>query len=180
MCAQVAHAAVDLYSQLNDQRSKDLNCWRRYGQTKIVVRGKSAEELLEIQNQASRTKGIVTATIQDAGRTEIETSSITCLGLFGTNSNLDPITGHLKLMHDCLRCSNNDSITKVNGDGRQRQTTKRARGKQKNDIKGEESPTEDSTVVVINSQSDTSDVQSTTTNTDGHVKQTETEIVEIK
>ncbi|CAF3304972.1 unnamed protein product [Rotaria sp. Silwood2] len=43
----------------------------------------------------------------DAGRTEIESGSITCVGLFGTNEQLNPITGHLRLMQDCLKCSGN-------------------------------------------------------------------------
>ena len=105
MAAQVAHCAVDLYQAIVDQRLAGLNFWRIYGQTKIVVRGESAEELLALEARASANRSIATSMIHDAGRTEIASGSVTCLGLFGTNSQLEPITGHLKLMNDCLKCS---------------------------------------------------------------------------
>ncbi|CAF1191055.1 unnamed protein product [Didymodactylos carnosus] len=148
MCAQVAHAAVDLYSKLIDQHSMDLNFWMMFGQTKVVVHGNSTEELIQIQNKACETKSIVTTIIQDGDKTEVRTSSITCLGLFGTNSQLDSITTHLKLIYDCLKCSNNDMTS--NEDGRQSQT------KQKNNTK-EENLTEDAITIVTTSQSDISD-----------------------
>jgi PTH2 family peptidyl-tRNA hydrolase len=109
MAAQVAHCAIDLYQQILNQRLMSLNFWRIYGQTKIVVRGESTEELLDIESRATVNKSIVRSIIRDAGRTEIASGSITCLGLFGTNNQLDPITGHLKLMNDCLKCSGGNS-----------------------------------------------------------------------
>jgi PTH2 family peptidyl-tRNA hydrolase len=112
MSAQVAHSAIDLYHQLFEKRSKALNHWREYGETKIVLRGASAEELLDIQSQAKTSKSIITSLIQDAGRTEIASGSVTCVGLFGTNEQLDPITGHLKLMQDCLKCGGNNTQQK--------------------------------------------------------------------
>ncbi|CAF0811159.1 unnamed protein product [Rotaria sordida] len=105
IAAQVAHAAVDLYQKILDQRLMAVNFWRISGQRKIVVRGDSAEELLDIEQRVSINKSVVKSIIRDAGRTEIASGSITCLGLFGTDSQLDPITGHLKLMNDCLKCS---------------------------------------------------------------------------
>ncbi|CAF0868944.1 unnamed protein product [Didymodactylos carnosus] len=173
MCAQVAHAAVNLYSKLIDQRSLGLNFWMMFGQTKIVVRGDSAEELIKIQNKAYETKSIVTTIIQDAGKTEIRTSSITCLGLFGTNSQLDPITRHLKLMNDCLRCSDNDITSNENS--RQRQTKQKAKGQQTNNIE-EKNQTEDATT----SLSNIADTQLTNIDNNGHINQTEAEICETK
>jgi peptidyl-tRNA hydrolase len=105
MAAQVAHCAVDLFQQILDRRMMALNFWRISGQRKIVVRGDSAEELLDIEQRVSVNRSVVTSIIRDAGRTEISSGSITCLGLFGTDNQLDPITGHLKLMTDCLKCS---------------------------------------------------------------------------
>ncbi|CAF5038945.1 unnamed protein product, partial [Rotaria magnacalcarata] len=67
------------------------------------------EELLDIQQRVSVNKAVVTSIIRDAGRTEIASGSITCLGLFGNDSQLDSITRHLKLMNDCLKCSGTNS-----------------------------------------------------------------------
>lgn len=105
MAAQVAHCAVDLYQSIVDQRLAGLNFWRIYGQTKIVVRGESTEELLALESRALASRSIATSMIRDAGLTEIASGSVTCLGLFATKSQLEPITGHLKLMSDCLNCS---------------------------------------------------------------------------
>ncbi|CAF0891506.1 unnamed protein product [Adineta ricciae] len=104
LAAQVAHSAIDLYQQILNRRLMALNFWSISGQKKIVVRANSAEELLDIQQRVSVHKSVLTSIIHDAGRTEIASGSITCLGIFGTNDQLDPITGHLKLMTDCLRC----------------------------------------------------------------------------
>lgn len=105
MAAQVAHSAVDLYKKLLAKQSKGLYYWEEYGETKIVVRGSSTEELVDIESRAKSNSSITTSIIEDAGRTEIESGSITCVGLFGTNEQLKPITGHLRLMQDCLKCS---------------------------------------------------------------------------
>jgi len=106
MAAQVAHCAIDLYQEILNRRMQALNFWSICGQRKIVVRGDSAEELLDIQQRVSVNKSVVSSIIHDAGLTEIASGSITCLGLFGTDNQLDPITRHLKLMNDCLKCSN--------------------------------------------------------------------------
>lgn len=105
MAAQVAHCAIDLYQEILNRRMQALNYWAISGQRKIVVRGDSPEELLDIQQRLAMNKSVVSAIIRDAGRTEIASGSITCLGLFGMDSQLDPTTRHLKLMNDCLKCS---------------------------------------------------------------------------
>jgi PTH2 family peptidyl-tRNA hydrolase len=105
MAAQVAHCAIDLYQQILDRRMMGLNFWKICGQKKIVVRGDSTEELMDIDQRISVNQSVVRSTIRDAGRTEIASGSITCLGLFGKDNQLDPITRHLKLMDDCLKCS---------------------------------------------------------------------------
>ena len=109
MAAQVAHSAIDLYQKIMQQRLQSINFWSITGQRKIVVRGNSADELIDIEQRASMNKSIVTSLIHDAGRTEIASGSVTCLGLFGTDSQLDPMTRHLKLMNDCLKCSGPNS-----------------------------------------------------------------------
>jgi len=105
IAAQVAHAAIDLYQKILDRRMQALSFWNIRGQRKIVVRGESTEELLDIDKRISANKAVVRAIILDAGLTEVASGSITCLGLFGTDEQLDPITGHFKLLNDCLKCS---------------------------------------------------------------------------
>ncbi len=112
MAAQVAHCAIDLYQEIVKRRMQSLNFWTISGQRKIVVRGDSTEELLDIQQRISVNKSVVTSIIHDAGLTEVASGSITCLGLFGTDNQLDPITRHLKLMNDCLKCSNTNTQQK--------------------------------------------------------------------
>ena len=104
IAAQVAHAAVDLYKQLIKNQPEALEDWEEDGETKIVVRGQSTDELQTLEARAKENPLILTSVIEDAGRTEIQSGSLTCLGLFGTNEQLNPITGHLKLMQDCLKC----------------------------------------------------------------------------
>lgn len=105
VAAQVAHSAIDLYRKLVEKQSKSLDNWEECGETKIVVRGNSTEELIDIESRAKTDPSITTSIIEDAGLTEIASGSITCVGLFGTNEQLNPITGHLKLMQDCLKCN---------------------------------------------------------------------------
>ena len=105
IAAQVAHCAIDLYQKIVERRMMAINFWNISGQRKIVVRGDSTEDLIDIERRAATNKSIVTSITQDSGRTEVARGSITCVGLFGTNDQLDPVTGHLKLLNDCLKCS---------------------------------------------------------------------------
>lgn len=113
IAAQVAHSAIDLYQKIIDQRLHSINFWRISGQRKIVVRANSEEELLAIEQRAVINRNIVTSLIHDAGRTEIASGSVTCLGLYGTDDQLNPITGHLKLLRGCSDCSQQKSKKKI-------------------------------------------------------------------
>jgi peptidyl-tRNA hydrolase len=102
IATQVAHCAIDLYQNLIEKRAKSLDYWQEYGETKIVVRGKSTEELNDIETRAKTNPFLITTKSQGTDQ-----NVITCIGLFGTNKQLNPITGHLKLMQDCLKCHGN-------------------------------------------------------------------------
>lgn len=126
LAAQVAHSAIDLYEDISTRRLKGLNYWKNFGQTKIVVRAETTEEILELNRRATQDQSIARSLIYDAGRTEIPSGSITCLGLFGTKNQLDPITGHLKLMNDCLKCSSSaTSASPSSVNVQQKQKTKK-------------------------------------------------------
>lgn len=100
-CAQVAHAALGLYLQIqesrNDRDQSRLLQWLTLGQKKIVLKGESLADIKRIQAQASEAN-IPTLLISDAGCTQIAPGSKTVLGLFGTYEELDKITGSLKLL----------------------------------------------------------------------------------
>ncbi|CAP70416.1 uncharacterized protein PODANS_3_4950 [Podospora anserina S mat+] len=106
IAAQAGHATLACYKTLSKAASKDpngkaaqiLKAWERRGQAKIAVQVKSEEELLLLQGTA-RSLGITAEVIADAGRTQIESGSLTVLGVGpAPKSEVDGVTGGLKLL----------------------------------------------------------------------------------
>ncbi|AHC51127.1 peptidyl-tRNA hydrolase [Sulfolobus acidocaldarius SUSAZ] len=103
IAAQVAHAAVSLVLDIVQNRSKLewkkwLETWISQGQPKIVLKVKNLDELLERYNKALQS-GLPAIIIQDAGKTQIEPGTITCIGIGpGPEEMIDNITGDLKLL----------------------------------------------------------------------------------
>uniref|UniRef100_A0A1B6DMY3 peptidyl-tRNA hydrolase n=1 Tax=Clastoptera arizonana TaxID=38151 RepID=A0A1B6DMY3_9HEMI len=97
--AQVGHGAIGIYRILvsDPQHQVSLAVWTDVGETKIVLKGESAEQLLELQEKA-KSSGIPSCLIRDAGHTEIAPNSITVLALFGLEENINKITGSLQLL----------------------------------------------------------------------------------
>ncbi len=98
IAAQVGHAAVEcaLFSEKKDKKSFDA--WYKGGQKKVVLRVDSMEELDKYRMIAS-SNNIHIAVITDAGRTQVEPGSVTCMGLGpAPTSELDRITGELKML----------------------------------------------------------------------------------
>lgn len=98
IAAQVGHAAVEcaLFAEHKDKRSFDA--WHSGGQAKVVLKVDSLDELNEYLKIA-RSQGIHIEVITDAGRTQIEPSTITCMGLGPAPvSELDKVTGELKML----------------------------------------------------------------------------------
>lgn len=98
MAVQVAHAAVSCALSAKKKHPVIFKKWFDEGQKKVVVRVKTLKELYELKT-AAENMGIQTALISDAGLTEIEPGTITCLGM-GPEKNevLDKITGALPLL----------------------------------------------------------------------------------
>jgi PTH2 family peptidyl-tRNA hydrolase len=72
--------------------------WLDTGTTKVVLGVDSEKELYEIY-RAACDAGIMANMVTDAGRTEFEGPTKTCIALGpDTAEALDPITGHLKLL----------------------------------------------------------------------------------
>ena len=98
IAAQVGHAAVEcaIFSMMKDRRSFDA--WYKCGQPKIVLKVDSFEELDKYRMMASSNK-IHIAVITDAGRTQVDPGTVTCMGLGpAPASELDRITGELKML----------------------------------------------------------------------------------
>ncbi len=98
IAAQVGHAAVEcaLFTEKKDKRTFDA--WYRSGQPKIVLKVDSLEELDKYRMIASSNK-IHIAVITDAGRTQVDPGTITCMGLGpAPASEIDKITGELKML----------------------------------------------------------------------------------
>jgi PTH2 family peptidyl-tRNA hydrolase len=101
-CAQVAHAAVGLFSDLltNDrdgEKQVQIIQWQSGGAKKIVCRGNDTAHLISLQEQANAAN-LPSHLIRDAGHTQIPAGSVTVLAIFGNSTDLDKVTGSLRLL----------------------------------------------------------------------------------
>lgn len=99
LAAQVGHATLGTYRQAmnSEQGQAAVSDWTRRGQVKIVVKGQSTEQLLDLVKVA-KDAGCFYYLVQDAGYTQIPAGSRTVLGVFGTVEQVDAVTGGLKLL----------------------------------------------------------------------------------
>ncbi len=98
IAAQASHAAVNCAFASKKKDPKGFDRWYSDGQKKVVLKIDSLEALYEIKAIADA-NNIVNSVITDAGRTEIPSGSVTCIGL-GPNAEsvLDKITGDLPML----------------------------------------------------------------------------------
>lgn len=100
-CAQVAHAAIGLFFDIKTSNSEEddlkVTLWLSGGAKKIVCRGDNMAHLLRLQEEA-RAARLPTHLVSDAGHTQIPAGSVTVLSIFGSNQELDRITGSLRLL----------------------------------------------------------------------------------
>ncbi|KAK4023444.1 probable peptidyl-tRNA hydrolase 2 [Daphnia magna] len=104
IAAQVAHAALGLHRELIDKEMEEnkecgaLTCWEDYdGERKIALKGESKEHLLDLLRQAKEV-GLCHYLVSDAGHTQVAPGSNTVLSIFGKESDVNLITGKLKLL----------------------------------------------------------------------------------
>ncbi|CAK7272178.1 hypothetical protein SEPCBS57363_005000 [Sporothrix epigloea] len=106
IAAQCGHATLACYKILRRAAERDptssaaklLQRWERRGQAKIAVQAKGEDTLLTLMGTA-HSLGVTAEVIADAGRTQIESGSLTVLGVGPAPKSLvDKITGHLKLL----------------------------------------------------------------------------------
>lgn len=95
MAAQVSHASVEAVLK---SHKDDAAAWRAQGMKKVVLKVADLNELRALKQKAEG-EGLVTALITDAGHTQLEPGTVTCLGIGPDKAEkIDRITGHLKLI----------------------------------------------------------------------------------
>ena len=99
IAAQASHAAVNCAFASKKKDPRTFSEWYEgSNQRKVVLKVDSLEKLLEIKAAADANR-IVNSLITDAGRTEIPSGTITCIGLGPTkDSVIDTITGDLSML----------------------------------------------------------------------------------
>ncbi len=98
MAVQVAHAAVNCAFSCKKNNDRWFKEWYREGQKKVVLKGGSLEDLYELKSMAESLK-LETSLIQDAGMTEVDPGTVTCLGIGpGPSPEVNKVTGSLPLL----------------------------------------------------------------------------------
>ena len=93
--AQACHASV---SAVLKSDSRTVRRWELAGQKKVMLKAKSAQELLEMKKKCGKMK-LACALITDAGRTELAPGTITALGIGPEDEKkVDKVTGSLPLL----------------------------------------------------------------------------------
>ncbi len=98
VAAQAGHAAVNCALASRKNNPSKFSEWYNSGQTKVVLKVDSLRELFEFKAIAEA-QGITCSLVTDAGRTQIDPGTVTCLGMGpDKESVLDKITGDLKML----------------------------------------------------------------------------------
>jgi PTH2 family peptidyl-tRNA hydrolase len=96
--AQAAHASVSSMMETRKRKPDWVSNWFMEGQKKIILKVNSMEELLDAKKRAELER-IPNSLISDAGLTELDPGTTTCLGIGPAPSDLiDKVTGGLKLL----------------------------------------------------------------------------------
>ncbi len=94
IAAQSAHASVEAMGKTGDET---VAGWKAQGMKKVVLKVNSEKELLELFMGAKRE--LPCALIRDAGLTQVESGSITALGIGpAEESKINKFTKELKLL----------------------------------------------------------------------------------
>ena len=98
LAVQVAHAAVSSCEQARKYKREWYDSWMAENQAKICVKVENEKELRMLKGRIDE-QGIPNALIQDAGLTQLEPGTTTCLGIGPLPSRIaDKYTGELKLV----------------------------------------------------------------------------------
>ena len=96
--AQCCHACLGAFRRAERMRPDVVRIWSKFGQAKVVLKADSTQELEELE-QVCQALNVPCCLVQDAGRTQIPSGSITVLAVGpGTVEEINEITGALKLL----------------------------------------------------------------------------------
>lgn len=94
LAAQVAHASLKAYEYADEDVKRR---WKAEGQQKVVVKASGERELYQIAEEA-KARGLPSAVIEDAGRTQLEPGTPTAVAVGpAPDADVDQITGDLSL-----------------------------------------------------------------------------------
>lgn len=95
LAVQCSHASV---ASLVKSHKDDIKRWQSEGMKKVVLKVNDLDELIKYKNQAEDL-GLITALIEDAGKTVVEPGTITCLGIGpDKEEKIDKVSGKLKMV----------------------------------------------------------------------------------
>ena len=98
LAVQVAHAAVSSAEKARKYHRDWYDAWLSDNQAKICVKVQSEEELRRLKGRLDE-QGIPCAIIEDAGLTQLDPGTTTCLGIGPLPTSVaDRFTGDLKLL----------------------------------------------------------------------------------
>lgn len=98
IAAQVGHASVECALRAEKKDRKAFDAWIDSGQKKVVLKVSDKDELLRKFAEA-KSYGLYCVLITDAGRTQVEPGSMTCVGIGpATCSEIDKVTSELKML----------------------------------------------------------------------------------
>ena len=96
--AQVSHASLSSYKTVSKSNPEITRIWEDEGQKKVVLKVNNENELLDYYNKA-KSVGVPCVLIRDAGHTQLEPGTLTCLGAGPWDEReLDTVFGNLKLL----------------------------------------------------------------------------------
>jgi len=97
IAAQAGHASVSATMKAGEKSPLILDSWLKSGQKKVCLKT-NFDDLIDLENKA-KSIGIQTVRINDAGKTQIPSGSLTVIA-FGPDDEekLEQLTGHLKLL----------------------------------------------------------------------------------
>ncbi len=97
LAVQVSHASVSCALKSKKEKKKYFKNWMNEGQKKVLVECDDLEHMQFLKERAKK-EGLVTKLVTDAGLTEVQSGTKTCLGVGpGPNNLVDKVTGDLSL-----------------------------------------------------------------------------------